>query len=1129
MKKQSLTRSPKVNSSKPRRLKKPLVGLESLEDRHLLAANVLSSVNDSIATPGQVDDINLMVDLAGSGGSAALVFHAVATSGSSVNLRAPVIKTLSGSVISPVSSLDNADGLNGRSVIELGDGSYSVEVSAEGVSTGAYRLEVSLLGDVAANDRTVGSFEKLRASAALIQFAGTGNHVTDLFYLQHGINMSVNQYDTGFDVNMDGGVDPFELGIVDRNQNAVVSFIELQADVTGPAISNFRLTNDTGVSGTDRISIDPRVQGRITDENTISRVTASLDGGAAVDITADLGTFTNSVDFVLTASVLDRVAGGTLAAGPHTLTISATDEFDNSSSAMLTFTYIPTNSSPTSNVISQRTATEDSAFSFNASTFFSDSNPGDVLTFTATGRPSWLSITPQGVLSGTPGDNDVATSNIMITATDSQGATTTQPVILVVNNTPDPPVIQPIADQFPNEREMFSLDIRGRVTDPDAGDVPEISVDRVASMTDIRPLTLPAWLTYNATTGILSGTPMQADVGTTTLIRVFVVDQIDGTGSDDEFFSITVIDVGDPPRLDMPIPNDTVQQRDPYSINFNDFFSDPDPGDTLTYTATADGGALPTWLSLNSSTGVMSGTPTNESDVDKMLAIVVTATDSSQAALMATGSYVLTVENVNDAPVVADQTFRVEPGAASGTVVGTIAFSDPDNDPVAITVDSGTGQSLFNVNSASGQITVAPNAVLTNMQVLTLNITITDAGSPQMTDTAVITINVTDNLPPNAVDDSGFETEDFALPLTIDASDLLANDTDPDNDMLTITNVQSTSDRGASVSFNPQTNQISYDSAASDELLALRPGEQVTDTFTYTISDGNLEDTATVTVNVIGTDTAEFFLEFFDATGTAPVTSLNPGQQFTLIVSVQDRRPEKNQNDGIPNNDIPAGIFAAFLDVTYPTNMVSTSGPIVHLAPYDAIMNGNLNTPGLIDEAGGADGLSPLGPDKRQIYSVLMTAGQTAGTATFASDPVEDQGQFGILAYLENRTIPNQQIIFDTSTIVIAGLNAPLSGSAPATNFDNPFDVDGDNLVALKDAIIVINGIQTGHFDNNYFPDVNADGRVVLQDAVQVLNAVQLGVPQAAMSGSATAGGNGVDDSDDAHASLVDSIFADLG
>ncbi len=825
---------------------------------------------------------------------------------------------------------------------------------------------------------------------------------------------------------------------------------------------------------------------------------------------------------------MDRLAGGSLGAGAHTLSINATDEFGNASSSSLSFTFIATNTAPTSNPIPQQNVNEDSAFNFNTRTFFSDANAGDVLVFTASGLPSWLSINAQGVLSGTPGNNDVATSNVMITATDSQGATTTQPVIIVVNNTPDPPVIQPIPNQTVNERQLFSLNIRSRVSDPDAGDVPEISVDRVASEANPTPLPLPAWLTYDEATGILSGTPTQADIGDT-IIRVFVVDQIDGTGEAEEFFTLSVVDVGDPPMLDTPIPDDSVNQRELYSINFNDFFSDPDANATLTYSAQlVGGGALPAWLTLNANTGVLSGTPTLESDVGVTLNIQVTVTDNTQLTAMDT--YELTVVNVNDAPVVNDQEFSVNPSATAGTVVGSIVATDPEGQTLTFSVTGGTGQSLFIVGSASGQIAVASGANLVDGQTVTLNVQVTDNGTPQQSDTAVITISITDNRAPVANDDEGFETEDFALPLTIAAADLLSNDTDPDGNTLSIASVQSTSARGASVTFNPQTNQIEYDSSASDELLSLRPGEQLTDTFTYTVTDGELTDVATVSVNVIGTDTVEFFIEVFDTSGATPLTNLQADQPFLLVVSVQDRRPDANQNDGDPNNDIPAGIFAAFLDVVYPSNLVSVTGAIEHLAPYNSITNGSTSTVGLIDEAGGADGFTPLGPERRQLFRVPMTTRDVPGTVTFTSDPVEDQTQFGILAYLENRTVPSQQVIFGTSSVVINGLNAPLSASTPANNGENPLDVDGDASVTLRDALIIVNGLQSGHFSSDFYPDVNGDGRVALQDAIQVINAVQLATtPQAAMSASVTSNGDsGADADEDDFVSIVDSIFADF-
>jgi probable HAF family extracellular repeat protein len=88
--------------------------------------------------------------------------------------------------------------------------------------------------------------------------------------------------------------------------------------------------------------------------------------------------------------------------------------------------------------------------------------------------------------------------------------------------------------------------------------------------------------------------------------------------------------------------------------------------------------------------------------------------------------------------------------------------------------------------------------------------------------------------PPDAVDDSA--TTDMDTPVTID---VLANDTDPENDPLDVTGV--TQGSNGDVAINP------------DDTVTYTPnaGFAGTDTFTYTISDGNGgEDTATVSITV---------------------------------------------------------------------------------------------------------------------------------------------------------------------------------------------------------------------------------------------------------------------------------------
>jgi len=96
-----------------------------------------------------------------------------------------------------------------------------------------------------------------------------------------------------------------------------------------------------------------------------------------------------------------------------------------------------------------------------------------------------------------------------------------------------------------------------------------------------------------------------------------------------------------------------------------------------------------------------------------------------------------------------------------------------------------------------------------------------------------VTVTVTPvNDPPDAVDDTATTVEDTWVTI-----DVLGNDSDLENDPLTVTAVGaspygSATTSGVTVTYTPT---LSFNG---------------TDVFTYTLSDGSLTDTATVTVTV---------------------------------------------------------------------------------------------------------------------------------------------------------------------------------------------------------------------------------------------------------------------------------------
>jgi VCBS repeat-containing protein len=103
------------------------------------------------------------------------------------------------------------------------------------------------------------------------------------------------------------------------------------------------------------------------------------------------------------------------------------------------------------------------------------------------------------------------------------------------------------------------------------------------------------------------------------------------------------------------------------------------------------------------------------------------------------------------------------------------------------------------------------------------------------------------NSAPGAVGDSASTDEDTAK-----AIDVLANDTDPDGDALTITSLNTTGTRGA-VTITGGGTGVSFDPRGHFDELQV--GQTANDSFAYTISDGHEHtSTATVAVTVSGVD-----------------------------------------------------------------------------------------------------------------------------------------------------------------------------------------------------------------------------------------------------------------------------------
>ncbi|HSC69570.1 MAG TPA: putative Ig domain-containing protein, partial [Cellvibrio sp.] len=119
-----------------------------------------------------------------------------------------------------------------------------------------------------------------------------------------------------------------------------------------------------------------------------------------------------------------------------------------------------------------------------------------------------------------------------------------------------------------------------------------------------------------------------------------------GAKTDADSINILLTQVNDAPTVTNTIPDQNATEDVAFSFQFaSNTFSDIDAGTNLIYSTSA----LPSWLTFNAATRTFSGTPLN-AHVGPV-SITVTASDGS---LSVSDTFVITVINANDAPVVAN-------------------------------------------------------------------------------------------------------------------------------------------------------------------------------------------------------------------------------------------------------------------------------------------------------------------------------------------------------------------------------------------------------------------------------------------------------------------------------------------
>ncbi len=228
--------------------------------------------------------------------------------------------------------------------------------------------------------------------------------------------------------------------------------------------------------------------------------------------------------------------------------------------------------------------------------------------------------------------------------------------------------------------------------------------------------TLPAGLSLNASIGAITGTPTV--VASNTPLTFRVTDSSNPSHVQSANFTLTVSAATLVISMTF-LPNGQVGTA--YSATL------VATGGTAPYTWSVTSGTLPSGLSLNASTGAITGSPTS---AVTSAPLTFKVTDSSNPVLTQSANTALTI---SAAPLVISTTSL--PNGQVGTAYSATLVATGGTAPYTWSVTSGTLPSGLSLNASTGAITGSPTSAVTSAP---LTFKVTDSSNPVLTQSAKV-------------------------------------------------------------------------------------------------------------------------------------------------------------------------------------------------------------------------------------------------------------------------------------------------------------------------------------------------------------------------------------------------------
>ncbi len=734
----------------------------------------------------------------------------------------------------------------------------------------------------------------------------------------------------------------------------------------------------------------------------------------------------------------------------------------------------------------------------------------------------YTSPSSSGMLTYVPQADQFGSATITVTVEDGgddddlntpgDNLTFDQTFLVTVNPVNDDPTIAPPADlTILEDAPAQAIPLSG-IT---AGGGESQSIRISATSSDVTLIPHPV-VTYTSgdTIGSLSLAPVADRFGTAT-ITVLVEDAgEDGsfaTANDNasfiETFDVTVDPVNDPPTLDAISPQSADEDSGPQTISLSGITAGATESGPLRVTAISGDSTLVSDLVVAytspSSGGWLTYTP--QADRFGTTTITVTVEDGGLDGNLnspgdnGTFSQVIqvTINPVNDPPTIddpADVVIVEESPEQTVLLSGITAGVHEISQPLRVLASSDTPSLIpdpvatYTSPDTTGSLRFTPAADA--FGVATITVTVEDAGTDgdfntaadnlRFSQTYTVTVTNTDD-PPVPMDDQLDTDEDRLQP--IEASALLINDEDPDlgptssETLSVVMPAQSTSARGATVTYNSATGEITYDPSASTELQSLPAGQTLQDSFIYSVidADGELNPpSATVFLNVFGVNDAPTAVDDFVS---LPAT---PG---SVVI-----QPLANDSDIDGTLDLDSFII--------------TKNPL-----FGSLAK-RVNSEGILELAYSPFASSTGGDSFR--YTISDNSGQPSVQATVTIEPNMDPETSpdiagGVAAdninvdVLSNDTPLQGQLDLSTLTIVSGPSNGqanpqpdgtityiPDPGFFGTDSFEYTISDTAGNVSAATR--VNVRAVESGLENPLLFGDVNANGEVTALDALLVIN-----------------------------------------